>query len=183
MMPASDFELRSQRVRLVPIGPEHQDATRAWANDPELRRRILRVSDVSEEDQRRWLERVRAAEDRLVLAIERAEDGTHVGNTGFSFLDATHRRGEFWILIGRLDDRGRGLGAECLALMLEHGFRALGLHKVHLVVATDNERAIRLYERFGFHRDGLLREHYCIEGRWVDVWHMSLLRREYEQKK
>lgn len=47
--------------------------------------------------------------------------------------------------------RGRGLGT----LLLQHaalGFRATGLHRMHLEVTTDNTAAVRLYERLGFRR-------------------------------
>lgn len=45
--------------------------------------------------------------------------------------------------------RGRGLGA-ALLLQALHGFRQAGLQRAVLEVTAQNERAIRLYRRFGF---------------------------------
>jgi len=173
--------LRTGDLVLRPIAAGEQDQTRAWANDPALQRLILRAGEVTPEDQRRWFERLQADPSRQVFAV--LEKGLHVGNTGFYHLDRTHRRAEFWILIGRPEARGRGLGGAALRLMLGHGFGALGLHKICLHVGEGNAPAIRLYEKFGFRRESLLREHYLIEGAWVNVIGMSLLRSEYDGEK
>lgn len=173
--------LESGPISLRPITPDELEQTRTWANDPELRRLILRVGDVTPEDQRRWHERLQTDASRRVFAV--FEQGRHVGNTGFYYIDPAHKRAEFWILLGGEGSRGRGLGAAVLGLMLRHGFEDLGLHKIFLHVGEGNLAARRMYERFGFRQDSLLREHYLIEGAWVDVLGMSLLRSEYHGQK
>jgi diamine N-acetyltransferase len=171
--------MHSGAVHLRPISEAELEQTRAWANDPELRRLILRVGEVTPEDQRRWFERLQADDGRMVFAV--FEAGRHVGNTGFYHLDRLHGRAEFWILLG--EGRGRGLGSTVLRLMLAHGFGALGLNKIFLHVGEDNLPALRLYEKFGFRRESLLREHYLIEGARVNVLGLSLLRSEYNGEK
>ena len=51
---------------------------------------------------------------------------------------------------------GAGYGAEATALMLDHAFGALGLHRVALAVFEFNERAIRAYQKVGFAIEGRL---------------------------
>jgi RimJ/RimL family protein N-acetyltransferase len=46
---------------------------------------------------------------------------------------------------------GQGLGTEALALFLDHYFGPLGFERMHLDVAAFNRRAVRSYERLGFH--------------------------------
>ncbi len=164
-----------------PISEAELGQTLAWANDPELRRLILRVGEVSPEDQLRWFECLQTDHTRLVFAIFR--QGRHVGNTGFYHWDQAHGRAEFWVLLGHEPSRGQGLGSTTLKLMLGHGFGVLGLHKIFLHVGEENIPAQRLYEKFGFQRESLLREHYLIEGAWLNVVGMSLLRSEYDGKK
>jgi RimJ/RimL family protein N-acetyltransferase len=55
--------------------------------------------------------------------------------------------------------RGRGVGTALLAAGIERA-RAAGAHKIALQVWPHNAAAIALYERFGFHREGLLARHY-----------------------
>ncbi|WP_161781620.1 GNAT family N-acetyltransferase [Desulfohalovibrio reitneri] len=167
----------------MPIEPRHLERTREWANDPVLKRLILRVSHVSVADQQGWYENLLADGTREVFAIEDAASGEHVGNTGFYHIDRHHGRAEFWILVGDSSRWGSGLGSRALALMLDFGFNTLGLHKIYLNVGAENHRAIALYERFGFKATGLMPEHYLIENQRVDVAHMTLLRSEYESQK
>lgn len=60
-----------------------------------------------------------------------------------------------WILPGR---RGKGGGRMLIDAALDA--RPPDAHKIELEVWPDNEAAIRLYERAGFQREGLRREHY-----------------------
>lgn len=73
------------------------------------------------------------------------------------------------------DYQNAGLGA---ALMHEAiaSARQRGLHRVELTVVADNHRAIRLYEKVGFQREGLKRENYQGEdGKYHDEVVMGIL--------
>jgi ribosomal protein S18 acetylase RimI-like enzyme len=63
--------------------------------------------------------------------------------------------------------RGLGAGASLLGAAEEH-LRERGIRKLTLRVLSTNETAIRLYERQGFAREGVLREEFWINGRYVD---------------
>lgn len=52
---------------------------------------------------------------------------------------------------------------------------AKGLHRLELTVQTTNARAIALYERAGFEREGMKRHSLRVEGQYVDEWLMSKL--------
>lgn len=47
-------------------------------------------------------------------------------------------------------------------------------------MTTDNEPSIRLLERIGFVREGLLREYYLIEGEPRDHYTYALLRGDWK---
>jgi diamine N-acetyltransferase len=90
-----------------------------------------------------------------------------------------HRSGELQIRIGDAASRGRGLGTEAVRLLCDFGFADLNLHRIYLHVFASNSRAIGAYEKAGFVREGLLRQAAYIDGQWVDVVLMGLIR-EYE---
>ena len=73
--------------------------------------------------------------------------------------------------------RERGLGAELLREALE-GARARGLARVSLEVYDSNPRAISLYQRFGFEREGVKRAARAIDGRVEDIVCMAILLRD-----
>ena len=43
------------------------------------------------------------------------------------------------------------------------------MHKVDLEVQSGNPRAIRMYEKLGFVREGVRREHVLLQGEWRDI--------------
>ncbi len=72
--------------------------------------------------------------------------------------------------------QGKGVGSALMRAGLDLADNWLGLTRLELEVYTDNEAAIRLYERFGFEREGLLRRHAYRDGRYVDSYVMARLR-------
>ena len=63
--------------------------------------------------------------------------------------------------------RRRGVAAALLTAS-EQFARTQGASKLSLRVLSTNQSAIRLYERFGFQREGMLRGEFLINGRFVD---------------
>ena len=74
------------------------------------------------------------------------------------------------------DWQGKGVGSALMRAGLDLADNWLGLTRLELEVYTDNEPAIRLYERFGFEREGTLRRYAFRDGRYVDAYVMSRLR-------
>ncbi|HEV2764814.1 MAG TPA: GNAT family N-acetyltransferase [Pyrinomonadaceae bacterium] len=72
--------------------------------------------------------------------------------------------------------QGKGVGSALMRACLELADRWLNLTRLELEVYTDNEAAVRLYERFGFEREGTLRQHAFRDGRYVDAYLMGRLR-------
>ncbi|TCJ12743.1 GNAT family N-acetyltransferase [Parasulfuritortus cantonensis] len=72
--------------------------------------------------------------------------------------------------------RGRGIGAMLMEAAIDQAW-AKGLRRIQLTVRADNSRATSLYERFGFATEGVLRQDFCVDGRYFDGYLMALLRR------
>jgi len=75
------------------------------------------------------------------------------------------------------DYQGRGVGTALLAAALDLADNWLGLRRVELHVYVDNERAVRLYERFGFKIEGTAGDYAFRDGSFVDALSMARLRR------
>lgn len=72
--------------------------------------------------------------------------------------------------------QGKGVGTALLRAGIELADNWLNLRRLELEVYTDNESAIRLYERLGFEREGMLRQHAFRDGHYVDSYVMARLR-------
>lgn len=101
-----------------------------------------------------------------------------VGTLGVhTFPDRPRRRHAGAIGMGVHDEwQGKGVGSALMRAGLDLADNWLNLVRLELEVYTDNEPAIRLYERFGFEREGTLRLHAFRDGRYVDAYVMARLR-------
>jgi putative acetyltransferase len=71
---------------------------------------------------------------------------------------------------------GRGVGTALMRAAIDLADHWLNLHRLELEVYTDNEAAVRLYERHGFIIEGTLREFAFRDGAYVDAFSMARLR-------
>jgi aminoglycoside 6'-N-acetyltransferase len=79
--------------------------------------------------------------------------------------------------------RGRGVGTEAMRTLMRYLFEELGLHRLTVDPAAANERAIRVYEKLGFRRVGVMRLYErAAEGPWHDGLLMELLDEEWSAR-
>lgn len=158
-------------------------AFRRWYADPEVAR-LARYQDAPMRlDEIDRFFQVRAlGPDSLAMAIHLAGSDRLIGTCAFSQMDGDNGSAMFHITIGEKDAWGHGHGTEATALMLDHAFRILGLHRVALTVFEFNERAIRAYRRCGFTVEGRAREAIWRDGHWWDEIQMSILAPEWRAR-
>jgi RimJ/RimL family protein N-acetyltransferase len=132
------------------------------------------------------LERIRAnyqdwwiKEDhhKSFFAIE--ADGKYIGDCGLMGLGNPHGTAELGILIGDRAYWGRGYGRDAVRLLLRYGFHYLGLRRIVLTTHAKNVRAIRCYLACGFVEEGRPRQAAWVEGEYVDLVNMAILRDEW----
>jgi [ribosomal protein S5]-alanine N-acetyltransferase len=70
---------------------------------------------------------------------------------------------------------GRGLVSLAVALVCDHAFGPVGLHRVQADIRPENLPSQRLVERLGFRQEGLLRRYLDIDGAWRDHLAYALL--------
>jgi putative acetyltransferase len=87
----------------------------------------------------------------------------HVGSIGMGVDQACH---------------GQGVGTALLAALLDLADNWYNLRRIQLEVYTDNDPAVRLYQRFGFVIEGTHRSYAYRDGGWADVYSMARLRDE-----
>ena len=167
-------------VVLRPHNGRNLPAFKRWYGDPEVAR-LTRYQEgpMRPDEVERFFEARVAGVGSLALAIHLADTDRLIGTCAFSQLDGYNGSALFHITIGEPDCWGRGYGSEATALMLEHAFGPLGLHRVALAVFEYNERAIRAYRKVGFSVEGRSREAIWRGDRFWDEIQMSILEDEW----
>jgi len=104
--------------------------------------------------------------------------GDLVGTCTLSQLDPINRRAELGFALGRAF-WGQGYMAAALPTVIAFAFGQLGLHRMFADIDPRNARSIRVLNRLGFRREGILREHYLVQGEPQDAVVYGLLRSEW----
>jgi RimJ/RimL family protein N-acetyltransferase len=119
-------------------------------------------------DERRFLKAVRRYPHASVFVAER-DDGTLVGrlSVGRDPHPASTHVADVGLMVA-LDARRQGVGTALLEAAVAWA-REAGVTKLELHVFPWNEAAIKLYEAFGFEREGYRKRHYRRGGEFVDA--------------
>jgi ribosomal-protein-alanine N-acetyltransferase len=76
-----------------------------------------------------------------------------------------------WGQVGYWIDRavaGRGITPIAVALVVDHCFFVLGLHRMEVAVRPENTASLRVVEKLGFRREGTAPRYLHIDGGWRD---------------
>lgn len=166
----------STRICLTPLHDEDAPLMFAWINDRELRRLNGPYRPVHPGEHRAWFDGVQRRSDLVIFGIRLREADRLIGTCQLHDIHSVHRSAELQIRIGDAENRGKGYGTEAARLLLDFAFGDLNLRRVQLHAFVDNTAALRCYEKVGFVREGLLRQAAYVDGRYVDVVTMGLLR-------
>lgn len=102
--------------------------------------------------------------------------GMPMGECGFHSLNKKHRRAELFYSLRNDSYKQKGFMSEALELVLAFGFNELGLHRIEALVADWNIPSVKLLKKYGFVKEGTMREDYCVNGRNEDSDCYSLLK-------
>ena len=161
-------------VRIVPFEEGHIPSFRECLDVVARERRYLALLEAPPlEASRSFLLGMQARGAIQLLALEGERVVGWIDIAPFDLPTCAHR-GKLGI--GVLPEhRGTGLGKRLFAACIEAAW-AKGLTRIELEVRADNLRAKRLYERFGFREEGVLRNAMRFEGQYFDCLAMSLLK-------
>ena len=173
--------LHGERIRLTAVDKDDLPVVGRWLEDAGFARLFdaMPAAPKSKAELSQWLEETQKDKNGFLFAI-RPVDGQSL--LGYAELDGIlWSNGTAWLGLGlgERDNWGKGYGAEAAQLVLNFAFNELNLRRVQLTVFSYNERAIALYEKLGFVREGVYREYLQRDGRTYDMILYGLLRREW----
>jgi ribosomal-protein-alanine N-acetyltransferase len=128
-----------------------------------------------------WIEGLPAAREAgtdLALAVCLKSDGPVVGAVSLGSISAEHRRGVLGYWIGR-PYWNKGYCTEATRAIVEYGFRSLGLNRVQAFHFEPNPASGRVLEKIGMRREGVLRQHLVVRGRFQDLAAYAVLASEF----
>lgn len=154
----------------------------AFLHDPEMTRLTGSQGEFTRDEIAAWIRKIGVINnDRVDFLILLKSTNELLGEVVLNEIDLMNRSANIRIGIQGTQHRGKGYGTDAMIQMLGYGFNTLKLHRIHLGVYPFNPRAIHVYEKIGFKREGIQRDALYIDGRFHDMITMAILEDEFRQ--
>ena len=107
----------------------------------------------------------------------------HIGNISLQNINWINRSAEFAVVIGNKDHWGKGYCTEAAELIFEHGFSKLNLHRIRTGTAETNKGMMKVAMKLGMKLEGVFRDGVYLDGEYVNVMALGILRHEWTARK
>jgi ribosomal-protein-serine acetyltransferase len=108
------------------------------------------------------------------FAIYDAVTSGFLGGCGINEINHMNKTANlgYWV---RSDRTGQGIALAATKILAKWGFEVLGLNRIEIHVAADNARSLRVAEKSGAKREGILRNNMLLNGKIHDSIMHSLI--------
>lgn len=173
--------LRGEKTRLTALTSADLSHIARWWEDSYFLRNFSTDPAVprNEDQLNRRFDPTTTSADTFLFVIRPLDGDDPIGLFELDGVSWTNRTTWFSIGIGEAANRGRGYGSDATQTGLAFAFQELNLWRVCLSVFSYNQPAIAMYEKLGFVREGVYREHLERDGRRYDMYLYGLLRHEW----
>lgn len=152
-------------------------------NHPDARMNLYYAVPTSRDQHVERIKQRQKDNSTIFLTICKLENDKPIGSTALFRIDWIGRMAIFYIAIAETENWNRGFGKEATKLMVDYAFSQLNLNRIQLHVSTENPRAIDVYEKAGFIKEGTLRQAMFFDNRYIDFYVMGILKSDWENKR
>ena len=172
--------MRDGTVRLEPLDPRHLDGLAELGRDADVQRFTYVPTPWPEGYEHTWLGRYEQADGtRAGFAVVDEASGEFLGMAALVRVDLEGRQAEAGYIVAPAA-RGRGVAVRALRLLTTWAFAELGMERVELRIDVDNLPSVKVADRAGFVREGVLRSVHFKHGERADIAVYSRLASEKE---
>lgn len=125
------------------------------------------------EDERDYIDNANSSENSIVIVATIGNEIVGIGSINSTKKERTKHNGILGISI-RKQYWGIGLGSFMMEYLIKWCKSNKITKRIELLVMEDNERAIKLYEKFGFEREGLLKGDMYVDNIYYNTIMMGL---------
>lgn len=156
------------------------ELVRNWRNNKNVSQYMYTNHYITKEEHQKWIEKLKKDTAKAWII---KYDGKPVGLSSLSNIDHKNKTTEWGFYIAYESARGKGIGSASLYKLMEYVFDKMNFKKMYTKVLENNTVAIRLYEKFGFKNEGMLKEKLLRDGKQINVILMGILQKEWRNIK
>lgn len=176
--------IRTERLILRDFDEKDWQAVHRYASDPEVVR-YMDWGPNTKMETKVFISRAIAYQKEkprrnYALAIILKAEDRLVGGCGLHVVNLDNREGWLGYCLNRYFWR-QGYATETAKALLRFGFQQLGLHRIYATTDPANMASVHVLEKIGMQREGYLREHKLVKGRWRDSLLYAILEGEWKK--
>jgi RimJ/RimL family protein N-acetyltransferase len=143
-----------------------------WVNDREVMQYFANhQTDITEEQERKYLETLIASKNDFVFSIFDGEE--YIGQCSLNAVYWAARNARMFIVILK-EHQGKGYGPQAIRSLFTIAL-SMKLHKVWVIVRETNRDSQAMYLKLGFSFEGVLKDEYCVNGQYFDMVRMAFV--------
>ncbi len=174
-------ELSTPRLRLRKLTPEAYDHIYATMDDVQLMDFLGLDAEGLQKEKDKFKGGLTTFRTSILgFRVINKVTGTVMGMCGYHNWYALRSRAELGYHLTSDAYKQQGFMTEALAAVIAYGLERMGLNRIEALIAPQNTPSRKLLERYGFTREGLLRQHYFVDGILEDSELYALLKKDYK---
>jgi RimJ/RimL family protein N-acetyltransferase len=167
--------LKGRSINLTIVEKSDIPLLKEWYNDLELAGDYERIVQNTVNDIEKWYENT-LAKDGQWFFIEK-KDGTKIGHISQAKVEGRVQIG--YVVISK--ERGKGAASDAVQVIVDYLFLSKDIARIQAEADPENQASIRVLEKAGFQREGVLRKAFSVRGVWRDVALYSILKEEWKR--
>jgi UDP-4-amino-4,6-dideoxy-N-acetyl-beta-L-altrosamine N-acetyltransferase len=168
-------------ISLISVKKEHIPLMVDWRNDQEVSNMLFDRGRFTIAKQKAWFDKIKKDKSRKQFIIIENKTKKPIGAINLMNIDYKNLHCDWGYYIGETQYRMNGYAIEAVYLILKYAFEKLLLHRVFCQTLEFNKKAISVQKKFGFIIDGVLRQHYKSNDKYINVVVMSILKEEFDK--
>ncbi|WP_414051279.1 GNAT family N-acetyltransferase [Macrococcus animalis] len=130
------------------------------------------------EDTEQYIIQMLSMEDKMYYRIIEDKDTKKLIGICRIVINEKHHKGEIGYMI-HPEYWGKGLATHAANHLISYGFKEKSLNRIFAVTDIQNKGSVRVLEKAGMQREGLMRQDKVIKGRFRDSYMFSILKDEF----
>ena len=174
-----NMDLEFQNI--LEVDKELQEKIRLWRNSKEVNKFMVTNHQISKDEHKKWFEKLKKEENRKAWIIK--YEKKPIGLVQLTNIDFIKKTTEWGFYIYDKSEKGKGVGSASLLKLMEIVFEEMNFEKMSTMVVENNIIALKLYEKFGFEKEGKLKEKLNRDGKKLNVFIMSISKEKWKEIK
>lgn len=163
-------------IKLDTVWADDNEILRLWRNDYQIWKHCRQHDLINERQQHNWFE-IQAKDQNTRMYGVYVDNEELIGVCGLTTIDWIARKAEFSLYIAP-EYQGGGFASKALKTLFNHGFSNLNLNLIW--GETFNGHAHKVFEHLGMVTEGVRRDFYFKDGKYLDATLISVRRSEWK---